>query len=317
MNGVDFYSLDTNLFRAATKLPEIFGNLVPELRNLGFRFGEAENTALRISPFGLLEVLGIRPKTPRPQDFRVRGRDPKFVYEEIFGYARNHFASLPELQRGFLLQKHEEQLTYVHPQVLPLFEECVTEVLARDIDVTDLLAAFLATDYFFKQPFPKEDFISMLPIFSCMFFMDLPENSPTSRFRISVRVFNHIKAAMQGMPAHEEAIQALGLKNQEDFLDTDIIQDLTYGFPYAGGRHRVIVLTFDKAKVLLHRALFHRQLGDAIAKRYQSSPEMQAIVESYISHPGGIIVQADQTGHILKIVDLPKSFASLNEQLGE
>jgi hypothetical protein len=60
--GMDFFLLDTNFFRAATKSPGnlLMNNLVPQLHSKSeIVFSNNGETALRISPFGLLESLNI------------------------------------------------------------------------------------------------------------------------------------------------------------------------------------------------------------------------------------------------------------------
>jgi hypothetical protein len=52
---MDFFLLDTNLFREATKSPDnkLLNALIPALRSRGLEFGLSDPTAIRISPFAL------------------------------------------------------------------------------------------------------------------------------------------------------------------------------------------------------------------------------------------------------------------------
>jgi hypothetical protein len=185
---MDFFLLDTNFFREATKAPNdhLLARLIPALRQHGFDFGAA-GSALRISPFSLLEALGIVVKMPPGRTFPVTGRDPKTVFMEIFQHARDHFEQLPELQGGHVQRKHDEQLAYLSATGRPLFDECITAVLARMDQPTDLFASFLSMDYFVKYPFSPDDFQRMAQFLVTMFFMDVPEDSPTSRYRMRSR----------------------------------------------------------------------------------------------------------------------------------
>ena len=310
---MDFFLLDTNFFREATKSPgnRLLANLIPRLQQCGFQFGTGDSTAIRIGPFGLLEVLGLKPRMPHSRQFPVGRRDPKAVYKEIFEYALDHFLKLPELQGGYLRQKHDEHLPYLNAQARPLFEVCVTGILDRELDMTSIFATFLATDFFLKQPLSSEDFVAMMPVLAPLFFVDLPEHSPTSRYRLSVRMFNHIKHSLQSLPGYELEVKAQGIKNQRDLLDTDIVQEITYGFPLEGRRHRVVALTFDNANVLQRRARHHRQVGISINSKFQSDPAMIEIARAFLTHPGGVIVQSDESGAIVNLIDLRDTFASI------
>jgi hypothetical protein len=306
--AMDFFFLDTNFFREATKSPRnrLLRSLIPALRDRGVEFGLGSLTAVRISPFGLLEALGVVPTMPPQRKLDFRGKQPKDVYLELFAHAREFFRKQPELQRDFLERKHQEQLAYLAPEARGLFEVCVTGVLKRGIDVTGLFATFLAEDYFLKYPFTREEFGMMGEFFAAMFFCDVPEHSPTSRFRLSMLMFNFLRRGIQSQPGFDRRGAAFNVKSDRDLLDTDIVQELTYGFPFDGTRHRVVALTFDQASVVKDRACWHRQVGIGLAAKCSAS-----VTQPFLSHPGGLIVQSDPTGAVIEMIDLSGQFADL------
>lgn len=308
---VDFFLLDTNLFREATKSPQnqLIEGLVSELQLRGLSFGKG-GTPIRISPFGLLEALGIVVPAPPllPVDWR---KEPMEVYGQIFDAAQNHFRNLPALQSSHLEKMRRAQLAYVIPEARPLFDVCVTSVLARPVDLTAVLASFLAADYFFKYQFTPAQFQKMAQFLAAAFFIDVPAESPTSRFRLSKRMLDLIQPKMQVLPEHQERAPALTLKNDRDFLDTDIIQEITYGFPFEGARHRVVALTFDSARSLEIRAQLHRQVGISWGAKCRSDDVVRHAVMPYLAHPGGLVLQFDRAGRVVGEVDLKKTFASM------
>lgn len=311
---MDFYLLDTNLFRQATKSPgnQLLRTLIPELRSrLGLEFWTGSLTAIRVSPFALLEALGIVPMMPTKLDADFAKHSPKEIFKQLFDDACAFFRNQPELQATYLHQKHDEQLAYINAEAIPLFEVCVTGLLNRDLDMTEVFASFLATDYLFKYQFKREEFIAMGQLLAAAFFTDFPEQAPASRFRLSMRMFDYLRSDLQSLPGHAAFAAALKIKSSKDFLDTDIIQEITYGFPHENTRHRVVALTFDKAKVLESRAIWHRQAGIAFAAKFTGEEAMREIVRPYFMHPGGLVVQSDPTGAIVDVVDLRNPFASL------
>lgn len=310
---MEFFLLDTNFFREATKSPgnRLLGTLIPRLQAAGLEFGLGNRTAIRVSPFALLEALGVVPKMPPKPNVDFSGKSPNDVYRQIFDYACYHFRNLPELQDAYLRRKRDEQAAYVIPEALGLFDVCVTGILARDIDINGVFATFLAGDYFFKYPFPRDTFNSMGAFLGAAFFSDVPENSPVSRFRLSMRMYDFIRNDMRSAPGHETHSDALKIKADRDLLDTDIVQDVTYGYPYEGERHRVIALTFDNAKVVQSRAILHRQAGISMAKKCTGADFIKNVVNPFLSHPGGIIIQCDASGAIIDAIDLSDSFARL------
>jgi hypothetical protein len=306
---VDFYLLDNNLLRTATKSPGnlVLGRLIPQLRSRGFDFGEA-GTVVRITPFGLLEALGIR--IHKPPQRTVTVGDPKLVYKELFEHALVYFQALPELQPDHLRKKYDEQILFLDPEARPLFDICVSGFFKRDLNLTSLLATFLAQDAFLNYPFSLTDFRAMLKIMASWYFIDEPPEAPASRFRVSVRMHYLLKAMNPESPPPESFVKALRLKNDRDYLDTDIIQELTYGFPFEGNRRRVIALTCDDAETVEIRARHHRNMGHALADRlFQSDPITRQAARSFLDHPGGLIIQVAEDGNILKCVDLKISFA--------
>ena len=302
---MDLFFLDTNLFREATKSPgnRLLRSLVPALADRGLEFGLGNPTAVRISPFGLLEGLGVVPKMPPFRKIEVRGKEPKDVYLELFDYAREFFRMLPELQRDFLERKHQEQLAYLNPEARSLFEICVTGILKRDLDMNGLLATFLAEDYFLKYPFTRSEFDFMGQFLAALFFCDIPEHSPASRFRLSMLLYNFIREAMKSQPGYDQRAPAFKVKSDRDLLDADIVQEVTYGFPLDGMRHRVVALTFDQARVVEDRACWHRQAGLSLAAKCSAT-----VAQPFLAHPGGMIVQSDPTGAIIEMIDLSTRF---------
>ena len=107
---VDFFLLDTNLFREATKSPgnQLLRRLIPEMKRHGLDFGPV-GTAVRLSPFGLLEALGI--VVPMPPKIQVEWATsgPKEIYSHLFKSADEFFRQLPKLQISHLRKMHDEQ----------------------------------------------------------------------------------------------------------------------------------------------------------------------------------------------------------------
>ena len=311
---MNLFLLDTNFFRAATKSPEnaLMRTVMSRLRS-HYQLSVDEITAIRVTPFGFLECLGVIPPKPPEVTFSFEGKPPKEIYAELIDFARDFFSQQPTLGRAHLQKKHDEQQKYVVPETEALFETCVTSILEREIDLTAALSSFLAHDYFFKYRFPTETFIRMLPMLIPAFFIDVPSEAPASRFRLSKRLYEAIEGKLNSLPEYSEVSSSLKLKPWQDFLDTDIIQEITFGYPIGGKRERVIVLTFDSADVLRQRAELHRQTGLSFAKKCNSADLRSGVISKFLDHPGGYVVQCDATGDIIRVIDLQVYFDRLAE----
>ena len=313
--GMDFFLLDTNFFRAATKSPGnlLMNNLVPQLHSKSeIVFSNNGETALRISPFGLLESLNIvLPKPPSPPG-NISGKPFLEVYKTLIGFAESYFEKMPQLQLKFLLEQDAKERSYVDPQALPLYEACITSVLKRPIDVTRALVSYLAHDYFLKFPFKKQDLLNHMPSFCVMFFQDFSAMAPASRFRLSIRLYDSIRQKMGGVPDDPVISKAFKIKTDGDLLDTEIVQDVTFGFPFGGIRHRVVALTFDEANVVGARALFHKQVGATLATKLKTAAaadrNVARDITPFLTHPGGCVVQSNKSGDIVDFYDLSSNW---------
>ena len=309
--GFDFYLLDTNFFQAACTSPKgaFLRNAIASLKAVGLSFGQAQGTAFRISPFLVMEGLGVvAPTLPRPT-VSFSARDPKEVYRQIFEYACDCFSKSPELGIERLRAKRAEKLQYLEPEARELFGMCVSSVIDRQGDFGVILSTFLAQDYFLKYQLPKEVFLAMGEFFGALFYVDMPELSPVSRFRLSMRMHDYLRSDVESQLGYEEVAPAFKIKSSRDMLDTEIIQDVTFGYPYDGGRRRVVVLTLDSAKYVMERAIFHRQVGAKWAGKYVSADYMRQVVKPFQAHPGGVVVQFDRNGSILEAIDLAPIFS--------
>jgi hypothetical protein len=312
---MDFFLFDTNIFRAATKSPggKLLQTLLHHLgARLGLQFNDGGQRAFRITPFGLLEALGIVPPKPPETRFDFDTKAPNQIYSALVDSAKAFYSTQPQLQKDFLLEKHDEQRGFTTPQAMWLFDTCVTSVLNRDVDLTGAIASFLAHDYFFNYQFTPRTFKRLIPLLACMFFIDAPQEGPASRFRISKRMHDQIQGNLQYLPEYPKIAPALKMKAWKDLLDTDIIQDITFGFPYEGTRHRVTALTFDNAETLEQRAILHRQVGISLAKKCVAPDLVANVIKPYLAHPGGCIVQFDELGAIVRFIDLSPRFLAIS-----
>lgn len=282
--------------------------LAPTLQNgYGIKFENGGQTAFRITLFALLEALNIVPPKIPTGLINVEGMPFPVAYKTLIATAEEYFQKQPELQAAFLRDRDRHQRAYADAEALSLYEGCITSILNRPIDISVALASYLARDYLFKYPFKTEDLLSHMPAFAVMFFLDDPPLAPASRFRLTMRLYDPIRQNVEAAFPNKAIAKALRIKTDRDFLDTDIVQDVTFGFPYQGTRHRVVALTFDDAEAVSIRIRLHRQAGFTLAKNMAglaaSDPKVAADISSFLAHPGGCVVQSDKDGNVIRFVD--------------
>jgi hypothetical protein len=321
-NQILFHILDTNLFRKACKSKNgaFIINLNASLsRNIYLK--NSEITAFKLTPFGLLEFLGIVPPHPPsieiPDDILCT-ENSRAISDYIITSAKYFYSTCDELKLHNLNAKCTEQEAYVEYEAMPLFDICVKNILKQP-NIEEVIAGFLAFDYLYKYRFNAVLEKIMLQYLSVHFFMDDIFSSSLSKFRLSKRVWDKIREDLikkyknneDKLKVIEIYTKSMKIKNQRDFLDGDLVHSIAYGHEYNGQRCRVVALTCDDAFNVCDRVVLHRLVGDVIYDNCDKN--VKALFEKMAKHKGGFVVTCNDDGHFTKTLDisqLPKPLDS-------
>ncbi len=312
-NQILFHILDTNLFRKACKSKNgaFILNLNASLsRNLYLK--NSEITAFKLTPFGLLEYLGIVP--PHPTSIEIpanisESANSRAIADHIIIAAKAFYSACDELKLRNLKAKCAEQEAYVEYEARPLFDICVKNILDQP-NIEEVIVGFLAFDYLYKHRFNVELEKIMLQYLSVHFFMDDAFSSSVSKFRLSKRVWDKIREDLVKQYKNDEEklklieiyTNSMKIKNQRDFLDGDLVHYIAYGHEYNGQRCRVVALTCDDSFNVCDRVVLHRLVGDVIYNNCDKN--VKALFQNMAKHKGGFVVTCNDDGHFTKILDI-------------
>ncbi|WP_175107478.1 hypothetical protein [Pararobbsia alpina] len=305
-----FFLLDTNLFRLACKSSN--GAFIIQLNSELGRYPYLKNddiTAFKMTPFGLLEYLGIvPPKAPIisiPSSV-ASSKSGTVIAGHVIKEAKKFYVARPELSVEHLSKKCEER-KYVDPAAIDLFDICVEHPL-RSESVERTIINALAFDYLYKYVFSENLLRNVLPFLFASFFLDDAQSSSVSKFRLSKRLWDKGKAFRKNAPdeqagiSFEELDKAMQIKNQQDYLDGDIVHFVAYGMSHEGQQCRVVAFTCDDNATVANRVIVHRNIGELIYAACE--PDMKQRFEQVVSRQAGYVVTCDSTGRFTAISDL-------------
>jgi hypothetical protein len=317
---INFFMLDTNLFRKACK--SIGGKYISNLNKCLDANAYLKNekiTAFKITPFSLLEFLGIVAPNPGDIDISLYLRsktDIKEIASYIVRESKQFFIENPMLQLENLRLKAEEQKQYVEPEAMDLFEICVLHPLASD-GIVNTIATFLSFDYLYKYQFSPALEQEMHAYFSVHFFLDGDFSGSLSKFRFSKRLWDRSLSSLEKISSNnsENSVDlkrignSMKIKNKRDFLDGDLVHYVAFGYVHKGKRAKVVALTCDAAEVVADRVAVHRSIGKAIFENCEQTVKDR--FRSAAMHRGGFVVTCDDEGmfsRVISIAEYPQIF---------
>lgn len=273
-------------------------------------------SGFRITPFSLLEFLGIVPPhfilNDIPQEV-FRDKNPGTITDFILKKAKKFYSESAVLTIDYLKQKEEEQLKYVEYEAFPLFKACVSETLESK-NAIDLIHGSLAFDYLFKIDFPKELEKIMMQYFSSHFFLDYPL-SPLGKFRYTKKLWDGFIGKEGTRYPHaginSEIKKSMSIKKQRDYLDCDVIHWLCYGLPYNGKRAQVAFITYEKAFQIFDRAIVHKMIGKRLFELCDK--DLQGKYRDTFHHVGGYIIFSKKDGEIEEVAELNELFSNAHQ----
>jgi hypothetical protein len=313
--------LDNNVFRSLTHRncggePNRF---FQEVRAQGLIAPYAP-ISLALTPFSLLEAIGIRAPTPAlfytRSPIRSGEKDQVKLDEErretidgaiddLLGQAINFYEQCPAISQANLKARAVEQRGYTKPTALGFFDRYVTNVLA-DVNARRHMIACLAADAVFKFNFPHD----LLPHFHeqflrMLFSRDEIDNS-AGLFRVMKRIWDVLYTQMYADSQNfnrerlAQAQQRMAIANDHDFLDCELVHYLCVGYVVGQNRSPVIGFTTDDFKTVEMRIAVFK----ATAEQYRQSilQITNHTEEELVHHEQGTLVRCGSDAQLLEFV---------------
>lgn len=183
--------LDTNIMQYAITSPDgaVIHRLNAEIKKS--RIADAAEFGFCMTPFQLLEVLGIAVPDIGIAIKPIKGQSPRQLLDQVFNDARVKFAAFPELSQESLARRAHERRSYLPDQAHALFDTCIAAPCSQP-DLSHQIASVLAWDYGLKSVFPKD--VAREVDRSLAVLLLVPGLSHLSRFRIAKRMWDHFYA---------------------------------------------------------------------------------------------------------------------------
>lgn len=255
-----YYLLDTNLFRVLTtsqhgKAIVRFNECLdayPFLRN-------EKETAIKLTPFGLLEAIGgVPPKVSAPEIPReLYCEKPAIIANFLIQEYLKKFEAEPTLNASYLMSKANIQRTYTAPEAYPIFDICISHPI-KQADFDRTIKQCLAYDHLFKFQFDRELSMRMHHHFLVLLLIQSPMLCHSGKFRIVRRIWEQVYPKLLGSsPELKEILvrinKSMSIKNAQDYFDCDLVSFLCHGYYGDSDNHSVVAFTQDDRQVIADR----------------------------------------------------------------
>ena len=291
--------LDTNIMNYLIKGKN--GEVIDELREnlLKRKLIESTEVPFCMTPFQLMEALGIKPKDANVVATYSRGETANDVVTRVMKETFEYYLALPELSQKSLEARAQEMRAHLkYTECLELYDGCVLE-RTQQAGLGPEIAMALALDNAQKATYPKSIAADVELV---LYDLLIVKGYDTySRFRVAKRMWDKIysrtlKKYRVAPPKTKCLNKAMHLKSRRDFLDCDLIHLACFGLD----GEDVLAITCDPPETIKGRMSVYKCLVAAVSTDIDSD-ELPKI-------RNGIIAISDTTGvitHVFRAQDVP------------
>lgn len=299
-----YFLFDTNVFNKLCRDKPFYSNYLKSLEENQLAPKEVQK-GFYITPFSVLESIGIRPKYKELTSNKNNTSIISFLSQEI----RTYFENLDELSVDNLRKKAQNNRPNGGTDNQNYIYNLCVERCVQENDFHQTLILNLVYDFLCKYPYKKTVFKDIFDILKLHLF--LKESYEVSKFRLLSNLFdkesNRINRESIGTDK-AKLNTSKGLKSQiaKDYLDTDIIHSVCMGHLSKEGLHPVIGFTFDNYNEILPRISAYKGFIYNVKKGFLNS---NINGEEYLfNNRSGIICFLNKDGVIEKkvnVIDIP------------
>ena len=222
----------------------------------------SKKTSFCMTPFQLMEVLGIQLKEVRVIPRHNKGEIAREVIGRVVDETLEQYIQLPELSQYSLEARARDRRKYVQFESLDLYDMCVLHPTLQ-VDVGSHIASSLAWDNALKATYPKS-IATEVDQFLCALLLTKGHDN-ISRFRVAKRMWSKLygrslKMFPDSSAEINQANKAMRLKTRKDFLDCDLIHLACFGW----FGEDVLVATCDPPETVLWRLAVYKGMVAAV-----------------------------------------------------
>jgi hypothetical protein len=261
------FLLDSRVFRqlCAPGKESVLAGFRASLVDQGFAAEDGSLPRLKLSPLGLLAVLGVDP--PRfepillPPD-AVKSGEYLTAMTLVIKLVEPKFRDANELQTDALLQRVEDLRPTVSPEALDLYDLCVSEIAARE-GFRDPIVRQLAFDYLFRYSFPDHLREEVFQFFCASLFAAGESVAGLSKMRaVKVlwdRAYPRLLKANLASRAELQALdREMKLRTRKDFLGREVIHHAILGYETEDGFNPVTAFAPESEEKIRARSIAYK-----------------------------------------------------------
>jgi hypothetical protein len=276
------------------------------------------NLVYSITPFSILEALGITIPYPENLIYDKKTKAYKEGFKNLKKQAENYFENLPILKIQNLLNAAEKQSTFTNSDSKELEKTLIFNPLKTEGFYNYLLKG-VVFDYLCKYEFPQE---TQKQIFSEFliptFFLNDRDISRFSKFRIIKRLWDNSYYGLEKSTILEnqfikELNQAMKLKRNKDFLDCEIIHFSTIGDLVNENHNPVFSFTTDKKETVLNRIIVYKSMINLFINSLLTIEQYESYKHLINNWKQGMIIFCDRKGHFKESIDI-SNIKAINER---
>jgi hypothetical protein len=209
-----------------------------------------------MTPFGVFDAIGV--KLPRIPTFDLpEGLTHVETGSHLIGWTRNELEQAPSLQAERLRSRVEELRQATGPEILDLFDLCLTRCVERE-DFEGTLHLQLSFDYVFRRRYPERLRERMLKMLQGSLFDPGVKISGLTRMRVIKvmwdRSYEWLLKTREARGEIQEVDQEIRPIHFQDYLAWEAIHHAVLGYPAETTFHPVIAFTPDPEETLVARS---------------------------------------------------------------
>ncbi|MGE5353220.1 MAG: hypothetical protein ACM3P0_14150 [Acidobacteriota bacterium] len=301
--------LDNNIFRLICSSPngEALNKLFNSISGISF-LNEKTNFAFKLSPFSILEAIGIVP--PRINDLAlpnelIQLKDAAIIAEYLSSLALKFYQKSEEISLANIQIKAHEQEKYVTAEAKEIFGISILDII-NEAGFVEYLQRQLVMDYLFKFDYPNEIDKIMIPFFGAQFFMNDNISSNISKFRLAKKISNIYYNRIQHNCDKEFLFtlqRAMNIDKHQDYVDCDLIHFACMGALNNNERCPVISYSIDKPEVIIPRIKIYKSIIELFKIGITESNPTEMLLPS-ISMAEGIFAFCSTEGNVYEVAEV-------------
>lgn len=264
----------------------------------------SSNIMLRLTPFTIMEALGLIIPIPEIKLPTKGFNDPKTIIGFLYNEVESYYQSKIDINN--LLDRAAENSKFTSLKTKELEYKCVFQPLS-DKSFKYQFVKSLTWDFLFKFPYKRTfEYQIMNEIFVPSFFLTMLSN--ISKFRLAKKFWDSSFQDLKKINSHQvELIQkintSLELKYRKDYLDCELIHVATIGDFITDIYRPAVVFSCDKSQIIVDRIMTYKTIINEIFNNCEEAAKIEYLSKARLWNQG-IVVFCNTDGTIRGYIEV-------------